>query len=138
MTVNVFISQPMSGRSVEEIQEERDRIVHFIKKNYDFRFNCSRVYCMVFKHFNSESDENKINVVNPIEWKNVRDNTGQHLGRVIADLEKCDFVIFAKGWECSTACCIEMEEVRKYRIPYAMENDILSGSNYISIKRGEI
>lgn len=123
MTVNVFISQPMLGRRVRGIQEERDLIVTFIKKNYDFRFDgASRASAMIPKGFDVYKDkpEYNINVVNPIERENAPDNAGRlwYLGQAISDLEKCDLVIFARGWKKSKGCCIEMEVVRQYGIPY--------------------
>lgn len=140
MTVNVFISQPMSGRHVEEIQEERDRIVMFIKEHYDFQFRNSRASAMIPKGYDmfNEATEYNINVVNPIERENVPDNAGRlwYLGRAISDLEKCDLVIFARGWETSKGCCVEREAVRQYGITYSLfENDILSGVPFVAMKR---
>lgn len=140
MTVNVFISQPMSGRHVEEIQEERDRIVTFIKEHYDFRFDGnSRASAMIPKGFDLYKDKHEysINVVNPIERENAPDNAGRlwYLGQAISDLEKCDLVIFARGWETSKGCCVERDAVRQYGIPYSLfENDILSGVTFVAIK----
>lgn len=122
MTVNVFISQPMSGRHVGEIQEERDRIVMLIKEHYNFQFRNSRASAMLPKGcvLFGEATEYNINVVNPIERENAPDNAGRlwYLGQAISDLEKCDLVIFARGWKKSKGCCIEMEVVRQYGIPY--------------------
>lgn len=122
MPVNIFISQPMTGRHVEEIQEERYRIVAFIKEHYEFQFRNSRASAMVPKgySFYEKEPEYNINVVNPIERENAPDNAGRlwYLGQAISDLEKCDLVIFARGWKKSKGCCIEMEVVRQYGIPY--------------------
>lgn len=140
MTVNVFISQPMSGRHVEEIQEERDLIVTFIKEHYDFQFRNSRASAMIPKGYNmfNEATEYNINVVNPIERENVPDNAGRlwYLGRAISDLEKCDFVIFARGWKKAKGCCVEREAVRQYDIPY-FEYGIafLTGEIFVAMKR---
>ena len=139
MTVNVFISQPMLGRRVRGIQEERDLIVTFIKENYDFRFDgASRASAMIPKGFDVYKDkpEYNINVVNPIERENAPDNAGRlwYLGQAISDLARCDLVIFARGWENSKGCCVEREAVRQYGIPYSLyETDILTGLTFVAM-----
>lgn len=138
--VNVFISQPMAGRHVKEIQEERDRIVAFIKEHYEFQFRNSRASAMVPKGYSFYEKEPKynINVVNPIERENAPDNAGRlwYLGRAISDLEKCDLVIFARGWEKAKGCCVEREAVRQYDIPYFLYGSaFLSGEIFVAIKR---
>ena len=139
MTVNVFISQPMTGRHVGEIQEERDRIVMLIKEHYDFQFRNSRASAMVPKGcvLFSEATEYSINVVNPIERENAPDNAGRlwYLGQDISDLAKCDLVIFARGWGEDKGCLVEREVVRRYDIPYFQYGTaFLTGEIFVAMK----
>lgn len=98
-TINLFISQPMSGLSGDEIQKERDRIVD----NYCLQFGYNR---------------DDIIVINQLEYNELcseeRHGPLTFLGLAIQRLAIADVVIFHKDWQESRGCVIEHEIVSRY------------------------
>ena len=82
--IDVFISQPMSGKSRFEIWEERQRIIDVVKD----------------KHPNAC-------IVDSIlpELKDVP--TLYYLAKSLSMMSYCELVFFAKGWENERGCIIE-------------------------------
>lgn len=101
--INLFISQPMSGLSSDEIQKERDRIAD----NYCLQFGYNR---------------DDVIVVNQIEYNELcsdeRHGPLTFLGLAIQRLAITDVVIFHKDWQWSRGCIIEHEIVSRYYQDY--------------------
>ena len=81
---NVFISQPMRGKTSEEIRAEREKAVEVVKA---FVHDEVKVLDSYFDDFDG----------NPLEF----------LAKSIALLAKADVAYFAKGWEDARGCRIE-------------------------------
>lgn len=99
--MKVFISQPMKGRTDEEIQSERKKIIKKIKEDHDgvkiidnvikdTDDDCSRVCCL------SES---------------------------IKLLSEADAAYFAEGWKDADGCVIEHMICEKYDIEILEDDD---------------
>lgn len=96
--LQVFISQPMNGKTDKEIKEERLRIVSMISQTVSEPFE------IIDSFFESA----------PIGAKPL-----WFLGKSIELLSSADLVYFAKGWENARGCRIEHEcavEYMLYRI----------------------
>lgn len=85
-----FISQPMSGKSIEEIATERNAIKEQMNKMFG---DCVFLHSF-FSDFNGS----------PIEF----------LARGLDVMAKADVVVFAKGWEAAIGCRIEHAVAEEY------------------------
>lgn len=83
---NVFISQPMRGKTGEEIRAEREKAVEAVKAVVNDEVEVLDSY---FDDFDVDG--------NPLEY----------LAKSIALLAKADVVYFAKGWKDARGCRIE-------------------------------
>ena len=81
---NVFISQPMRGKTGEEIRAEREKAVETVKAFVNDEVEVLDSY---FDDFDG----------NPLEY----------LAKSIELLAKADVAYFAKGWEDARGCRIE-------------------------------
>ena len=91
----VFISQPMRGKSNEQIKEERKELI---------------------EHLHNEG----YNVIDSIVAKNAEDAMNRpiyYLGFSILRLSACDVAWFMDGWEDARGCKIEHTIVEEYGIP---------------------
>ena len=87
----IFISQPMKGRTNEEIMQERNRIMaKWTNKSFEF-----------IDSFFCEPGKNSID----------------SLGKSISLMGEADLVVFAPGWENARGCRIEHEVAKEYGIP---------------------
>jgi hypothetical protein len=89
----VFVSQPMRGRTDEEILAERERLEELAREK------CGGDAVIVdsfFKDFNG--------------------NALQFLGKAIGVLAEADAAIFGKGWENARGCRIEHLCCQEYGI----------------------
>lgn len=93
--MNVFISQPMNGRSTEEIECEREEFVKDLKK---YLGEDIKILDTIF-HF----AEDVPSLV--------------YLGRSIEVLAKADLAVFMDGWENARGCKIEHQAAKDYDIP---------------------
>lgn len=91
----LFISQPMRGKTPEEITAERERLIAQAEEVFPDEIEVLDTY---YKDF----DGNRV----------------QFLGRSIGDLGKADLVIFASGWENFTGCRCEHAVCEEYEIPH--------------------
>lgn len=91
----LFISQPMRGKTPEEIAAERERMIEQAAKLFPGEIEVLDTY---YKDF----DGNRV----------------QFLGRSIGDLGKADLAIFAPGWEDFTGCRCEHAICQEYNIPH--------------------
>lgn len=94
--IKVFISQPMRGKTDEEILAVRKNAIVTIKRS--FKGEEVEVLDSFFKEHTDES--------NPLEF----------LARSIALLGKADIAYFAKGWEQARGCRIENQCAIEYGI----------------------
>ena len=93
--MNIFISQPMNGKTTEEIEWEREQFVKDFKEYFKEDVN---ILDTVF-HFT----EDVPSLV--------------YLGRSIEVLAKADLAVFMDGWENAHGCRIEHECAKNYLIP---------------------
>lgn len=91
----LFISQPMRGKTDEEILKERERAIVKAK-------NVLREDIEVLETFFDDFSKD----ANPLEY----------LARSIQFLAKADIVYFADGWENARGCKIEHECAVEYGI----------------------
>lgn len=98
--LQVFISQPMSGKTDKEIKEERLRIVSKISETVTEPFE------IIDSFFESAPHEAK-----PL-W---------FLGKSIELLSKADLAYFSKGWENARGCRIEHDCAVAYLIETIVE-----------------
>ena len=101
----VFISQPMRGKTQEEILERRNRIIELIKETIDEPY--------ILDSFLTGAKD-----VDPLVC----------LGHAITILSKADIVVFDADWHESRGCRIEhsiSEEYDKKFYYVKEENDIL-------------
>lgn len=85
-----MISQPMRGKTDEEIYEVRDRIADKLQA-----FGCE-VVDTVF-HFTDEK----------MDGDGVKNQAIYYIANSILAMSRCDCVYFAKGWENASGCRIE-------------------------------
>ena len=91
--MKVFISQPMNGKSDEEIIEEREKAVSEVKKSYGEDIEVLESFFKGIPHDAS-----------PLYY----------LGEAIKVMDQADIVFFCKDWEKYRGCCIEHECAEKY------------------------
>ena len=92
----VFISQPMAGRSNEEIKVEREYIAEQIAKNY------KQEPVQVIDSFFEDAPHD----AKPL-W---------FLGKSLEHLSTADIAVFAQGWRSARGCMIEHECAVAYGI----------------------
>lgn len=93
----VFISQPMNGKSAEEIEKERIAILNAMEAELEDEVE-------VIGYLS----ETELNWMSPVAC----------LAASISKMDVADLVIFAKGWEEARGCCIEHEVAVKYGLNY--------------------
>ncbi len=93
--VKVFISQPMNGKTDEEILKERNQLIDCAKEHYGENIE-------VIDSFFKGAPHN----ANPL-W---------FLGESIKKLSEADVAVFAKDWEKARGCKIENECCISYGI----------------------
>ena len=102
--MKVFISQPMSGHSDEEINEVKERAKEEIKKLYQFFDN-----------------NNQLEIISTTELRKheiLPKNASRlwWLGRAIQMLEDVDVIYMCNGWEEAKGCKIERAVAIEYNI----------------------
>lgn len=93
--LKVFISQPMSGKTSEEIQAVRNGV----------KILLCRFYHDCFLEFIESFNPSALGDDKPIE----------ELGKCISLMQGADVVYFAKGYEESRGCSVEFEVASKYK-----------------------
>lgn len=96
MTIKVFISQPMNGKSNEEIEKERERAIEDIKEEFD-----TDDVEILDSYFKDAPHEAK-----PL-W---------FLGSALRILSSADVAYFCSGWDQARGCKIEHECAVQYGI----------------------
>ena len=93
----VFISQPMNGRTLEEIQAEREKLKEEAKRDMPYD-KLGFLYSII-------TDEPPNGDINQHLW---------YLGKSLQIMATADIVIFADGWEDSIGCSIEYDCAMNY------------------------
>lgn len=94
--LKLFISQPMKGRTDEEILKERKRIISMVQASYG-----------EVKVIDSFIKEEAPTDVNASLW---------YLARSIELLSEADIAYFASGWKEARGCKIEHDCAKAYGI----------------------
>ena len=89
-----FISQPMKNKTIEQIKNEREKVIEFLHRN----------------------DMKEI----PSIFENNEDPV-YALGESIKLMANADYAYFMKGWNKARGCIIEHEVCERYGIPIIME-----------------
>lgn len=96
----LFISQPMRGKTDEEILKERNALIAEAEK-------IAREDLEVIDSFFTDAPKNKDNIVTePVWW----------LGKSLMKLSEADAVIFGDNWQNFNGCFIEHEVCERYGI----------------------
>lgn len=90
--MKIMLSQPMTGRTIEEIREERSNLVNDLENQ----------------------GHEVIDTVFDFEDKDPYNHGLYYMGHSILAMSEVDAVIFMKGWEKSRGCKIEHELALKY------------------------
>ena len=90
----VFISQPMRGKTDEEILKEREKLANVAKA---YAGEDVEVLDTFFKDFNG--------------------NALEYLGKSISMLAQADFAVFGEGCTGARGCRVEYEACVQYGIP---------------------
>lgn len=97
-----MISQPMAGKSEDEIVSTRDRAVEVLK---------ARGFEVVNTYFKDEWDEQKA-LVEPLFF----------LAKSLESMSKCHAVYFCKDWERARGCRIEHQAAAAYGLELIYDN----------------
>ena len=101
--MKIFISQPMNGRTDEEVMKRRDEI-----KKY-----CIKVFQKPCEFIDS--------FTKPVDL--VNKGRIAMLGHSITMMHDAELVVFDKGWDKAHGCCVERLVCSEYKIPvYDMDN----------------
>lgn len=102
-----MISQPMNGRTEEEIEEVRKRAVEAL---------CEMGYVVVNTFFSDDwSDKDAM------EKRGVKSAPIAFLGRSVTAMSQCDAVYFCHGWENTRGCVIEHDVAQTYGLEILYE-----------------
>lgn len=88
--IKIFISQPMKGKTKEEIMQER--------KNIENRWRGKIPAVFIDSYFGAGASKNPLD----------------SLGKSISLMGDADLVIMARGWEDARGCRLEYEAARAY------------------------
>lgn len=101
----VFVSQPMNGKTKNEIMEERKQVVDLVEKLY------GRVEVPNTFFEDAPADARPL-------W---------FLAKSLEVLSACDIIVAAPGWQSAHGCNIEMFSAASYGIPTL---EVVSGKLY--------
>ena len=100
--MKVMISQPMAGKTVEEVKSGRQRVVDRLTK-----MGHEVVDSIIAK----EPPETKAVAL----W---------YLGGALQIMSKCDAVLFMRGWDTARGCRIEHQAALDYGLELLSESDL--------------
>ena len=109
MKHRVFISQPMTGRTLEEVKQERENVIA-IMQQLDKGLRTVGHTVEVVDSFDEEAFKEQRN---PLEC----------LGDCIKIMSTCNVVVFVPGWEKSRGCRVEHQCAIEYHISTIMLKD---------------
>ena len=93
----LFVSQPMSSSTIEDIECERKAIIEAVQNEY------SDYLWVVLDSFNQEALGN--------------DKPVEELGKCVSIMQDADLVAFSPDWLKSSGCAIEHQVASIYKIP---------------------
>ena len=102
--IKVFISQPMNGKTEEEIMAVRQEAIESVKRMHD------EEEVEIIDSFFEDYDPQECNAPDsklPVKF----------LARSIDMLADADEVYFCEGWQTARGCCIEFNVAEGYGIP---------------------
>lgn len=99
-----MISQPMDGKTYEEIIETRERATKILEKHG---------YKVIDTFFTDEWINNE----------KLKENGVHFLSKSLEDMSKCDVVYFCDGWQFARGCHIENEVALAYGLLCVYEED---------------
>ena len=100
--IKIFISQPMNGKTNEEIEDKRNYIIDRLREN-----ECVEIIDSFFKDKPYEAS--------PL-W---------YLGESIKLMSEADVVFFCDGWQIARGCQIEHDCALEYDIDTMYEEDLI-------------
>lgn len=109
MEYRVFISQPMTGRTLDEIKKERQDIETIMHELND-GLSTKGISVKVIDSFDEQAF---------IEGRNPLDC----LGDCIKKMSEANIVVFAPGWDKSRGCRIEHQCAVEYQLATIMLKD---------------
>lgn len=112
-TFSIFISQPMTGKSNDEIKQLREESLSMVTK-YLKNDECAK-----------DKNIELINVYPLYTDGKTNEFMIYALGEAIKSLAFADFVYFAKGWEDSKGCRIEKAIVDEYGLPFVTYDTLM-------------
>ena len=120
--INIFISQPMSGKSEEEILATRQKEIEKIHQLFDadgveINIIASYIDDATRKHF-------KEHVSDDINWDIF------WLSQSLERLAMADMIWLCDGWEYSNGCNIELECATRYGVGIMYPEYITTWSEY--------
>ena len=98
----IFISQPMNGKTTEEIENERNYIIDRLREN-----ECVEIIDSFFKDTPHDAK--------PL-W---------YLGESIKLMSEADVVFFCNDWQTARGCQIEHDCALEYGIDTMYEEDLI-------------
>jgi len=90
--MKIFISMPMNGKPIEEIDKRRAEIEELMRKRFP---------------------NNKIEIIDSL-WRGEKQGPVWRLGYAIAKMDTADLVVFDKGWRQARGCKIEYDVCAYY------------------------
>ena len=96
----MMVSQPMHGKTEDEIKATRDTAMEFAKVN-----NLEFVNTLFTDEWYSEK---------AMEERGVRNRPMMFIAKSIENMSLCDIAYFAMGWEDTRGCKIEHEVAKAY------------------------
>lgn len=109
MEYRVFISQPMTGRTLDEVKKERQDI-ESIMHELDDGLSTKGISVKVIDSFDEQAF---------IEGRNPLDC----IGDCIKKMSEANIVVFAPGWDKSRGCRIEHQCAVEYQLATIMLKD---------------
>lgn len=104
----IFISQPMNGKTTEEIENERNDIIDRLAT----QFARENEYIYIIYSFFKDAPHG----TKPL-W---------YLGESIKLMSEADIVFFCDGWQTARGCQIEHDCALEYGIDTMYEEDLIS------------
>lgn len=99
----VMISQPMAGKTPEEIVEVRDKVIKYLEKSG---------FEVVDTYFPNDSKYLTVDILNKPLFC---------LGKSLMYMSYCDAVYFCKGWDKTRGCILEHKAAEAYGLKIMYE-----------------
>ena len=107
MKIKIFISQPMNGKTNEEIEDERKHIINRLT----LQFARENEHIEIIDSFFKDAPHN----AKPL-W---------YLGESIKLMSEADIAFFCDGWQIARGCQIEHDCALEYGIDTMYEEDLI-------------